>query len=87
MQATLSTFDWRQRISINPRICHGTACIKGTPIPVSVVVDNLSAGTPHAGIFASYPTLRREDLEAALRYAAELTRESTIELLALETAV
>jgi len=54
---------------------------------VSVVVDNLAAGTPQAGIFASYPTLRREDLEAALRYAAELTRESTIELPALETAV
>ena len=78
MQAILSTFDWRQRISINPNVCHGTACIKGTRIPVSVVVDNLAAGTPHAGIFASYPTLQREDLEAALRYAAELTRESTI---------
>ena len=86
MQATLSSFDWRQRISINPSVCHGTACIKGTRIPVSVVVDNLAAGTPHAGIFASYPSLREDDLKAALHYA-ELTRESTIELPALETVV
>ncbi|MFN0106352.1 MAG: DUF433 domain-containing protein [Bryobacteraceae bacterium] len=83
----MPTLDWRQHISINPKVCHGTACIKGTRIPVSVVIDNLAARIPHAEIFASYPSLKEEDLEAALRYAASLTRESTIELPRLETSV
>ena len=87
MGVSLPTSDWRQRISINPKVCHGTACIKGTRIPVSVVIDNLAAGVSHSEIFAGYPSLKEEDLEAALRYAASLTRESIIELPALEPVV
>ena len=67
--------DWSQRISINVSVCHGTACIKGTRIPVSVVIDNLAAGVPHAEILDSYPARNEADLEAALRYAAALARE------------
>ncbi len=83
----MPTVDWSQRISINVNVCHGTACIKGTRIPVSVVIDNLAAGVSHAGIFGSYPALNEADLEAALRYAAALARESTFELPSLESVV
>jgi uncharacterized protein (DUF433 family) len=53
---------------------------------VSVVMDNLAAGVPRAEILESYPSLVPEDIDAALRYAAELTREHTV-LLEMETAI
>jgi uncharacterized protein (DUF433 family) len=71
---------WRDRISINPSICHGQACIRGTRIPVSAIVDNLAAGIQRAEILKSYPELKDIDIDAALGYAAELTREGTVDL-------
>ncbi len=53
---------------------------------VSVVLDNVAAGIPNAEILASYPSLRQEDIEAALAYAAELVREGSIDLPAELTA-
>jgi uncharacterized protein (DUF433 family) len=47
---------------------------------VSVILDNLAAGIPHAEILASYPSIREADIQAALAYAAELAREGTAEL-------
>ena len=70
--------DWRERISVDPNICHGKACIKGTRIMVSIVLDNLAAGVPTAELLASYPTLSADDVQAALEYAAELARERTV---------
>jgi len=70
--------DWRKRISVNPRICHGKACIKGTRIMVSVILDNLAAGETNEKILESYPSLRRNDIKAAIAYAAELARERVI---------
>ncbi|HVO48778.1 MAG TPA: DUF433 domain-containing protein [Steroidobacteraceae bacterium] len=70
--------DWRTRISIDPAICHGKACIKGTRIMVSVVLDNLAAGQTPDEISRLYPTLRREDVTAAIAYAAELARERVV---------
>jgi uncharacterized protein (DUF433 family) len=70
--------DWRTRISIDPAICHGKACIKGTRIMVSVVLDNLAAGQTPDEIARLYPTLRREDVTAAMAYAAELARERVV---------
>ena len=70
--------DWRTRISIDPAICHGKACIKGTRIMVSVVLDNLAAGQTPDEISRLYPTLRREDVTAAMAYAAELARERVV---------
>ena len=64
--------EWRERISIDPAVCHGQACIKGTRIPVAVVLDNLAAGLSAQEIVASYPPLRVEDVRAATAYAAEL---------------
>jgi len=72
--------DWRERISVNPNICHGRPCIKGTRIMVSVVLDNLAAGIKRDEIIASYPGLTEADLDAALAYAAELAREGTVAL-------
>jgi uncharacterized protein (DUF433 family) len=70
--------DWRTRISIDPAICHGKACIKGTRIMVSVVLDNLAAGQSPDEIVRLYPTLRREDVTAVMAYAAELARERVV---------
>jgi uncharacterized protein (DUF433 family) len=73
--------EWRERISIDPAVCHGQACIKGTRIPVAVVLDNLAAGLSTEEIIASYPPLRVEDIRAATAYAAELARERFVEIV------
>jgi len=70
--------DWRERITVDPAICHGKACVKGTRIMVSVVLDNLAAGLKPEEILASYPTLTLEDIQAAVSYAAELARERVV---------
>jgi len=70
--------DWRARISTDPAVCHGKACIKGTRIMASVVLDNLAAGQSPDDILRLYPTLHREDVTAAVAYAAELARERIV---------
>ncbi len=70
--------EWQNRISVDPQICHGRACIQGTRIMVSVIMDNLAAGVSQEEILRSYPSLTAEDVRAALTYAAELTREKII---------
>ena len=57
-------------MSVSPAVCHGKACIRGTRIMVSVIVDNIAAGVDRADIIASYPSLKPEDVDAALAYAA-----------------
>jgi uncharacterized protein (DUF433 family) len=69
---------WLNRITVDPEICHGQACITGTRIMVSVVLDNLAAGATMGEILSSYPSLTREDVQAAISYAAALTRERVI---------
>jgi uncharacterized protein (DUF433 family) len=71
---------WRERISVNPAICHGKACIRKTRIMVSTIVDNVAVGVSRQEILRSYPALAEADIEAALAYAAELTREGTVDL-------
>jgi uncharacterized protein (DUF433 family) len=63
--------NWRERISVDPNVCHGKARIKGTRIMVSVVLDNLAAGEPLERILENYPTLNPEDVQAALKFSAE----------------
>jgi len=72
--------NWRERISVDPNICHGKACIAGTRIMVSIVLDNLAAGVATDELIKSYPTLSADDVQAALEYAAELARERTVYL-------
>ncbi len=63
--------DWRKRIQIDPAIHHGDACIAGSRVPVSVVVGSVADGDTWDQILVSYPQLKREDIQAALLYAAE----------------
>jgi len=72
--------NWQDRISINPNVCHGKACIRGTRIMVSIILDNLAAGVRDEQILRSYSSLTAEDIDAALGYAAELARERTVSL-------
>ena len=72
--------EWQERITINPAICHGKACIRGTRVMVSVILDNLAAGVPRGEIIDSYPSIQELDIQAALAYAAELAREGTADL-------
>ncbi len=67
--------NWRDHITVDPNVCHGKACIKDTRIMVSVVLDNVAAGLTPNEIIASYPSLKREDIQATVAYAAELARE------------
>ena len=73
---------WQDHITVNPEICYGKACIKGTRIPVSVILDNLAEGLSFEEILASYPSLIKEAIRAAIAYAAELTREEIISISA-----
>jgi uncharacterized protein (DUF433 family) len=63
------------RISVDPSICHGQACIAGTRIMVSIVLDCLAAGMSAQEILAEYPTLAGDDIRAAAAYGAALARE------------
>jgi uncharacterized protein (DUF433 family) len=71
--------NWRERISINPKICHGKACIKGTRVMVSVILDNVASGESWDSIMESY-RVTREDIQAALWYAADAVEERHIPL-------
>jgi len=70
----MNRMDWRDRIASDPSICHGQACVRGTRVPVSVVLDNLASGLTPEAIVASYPSLTLEDVRAAIAYAAETLR-------------
>ena len=63
------------RISIDPKVCHGQACIKGTRFPVHQIVGMLANGDTVDALLKAYPTLEREDILACLEYAATLTEE------------
>jgi uncharacterized protein (DUF433 family) len=71
---------WQERITVDPAVCHGQACIQGTRIMVAVILDNLADGVQAEELLNSYPTLSSDDIKAALEYAAELARERTINL-------
>ena len=72
--------DLLKRISVDPRVCHGKACIKGTRIMVSQVIEFLANGDAVEDILEAYPKLTRRDVQACLAYAAEMTRDRYIVL-------
>jgi len=72
--------NWRNHITVDPKVCHGSACIKGTRIMVSVVLDNLAAGLSKEEILKSYPSLSKEAVQAAIAYAADLTKERIVKM-------
>jgi uncharacterized protein (DUF433 family) len=63
---------WSDHITVDPQVCHGKACIKGTRIMVSVVLDNLADGLSADEVVANYPGLSPEAVRAAIAYAAEI---------------
>ena len=67
--------NWREHITVDPQVCHGKACIRGTRVLVSVVLDNLAAGLPPDEIIQSYPSITPVDVRAVLAYAADLAKE------------
>ncbi len=66
---------WRKRVTVDPQVCHGKPCIKGTRIMLSIILDYLRAGESREEILRQYPTLSLEDIDAALGYAAWLAHE------------
>jgi len=75
-----ATMRWQDYITVDPEVCHGQACFKGTRVLVSVVLDNLAAGIEAEEILGDYPSLTREAIQAALAFAADLARERVISL-------
>lgn len=70
--------NWRDHITVDPEVCHGKACIAGTRVLVTTVLDNLAADLDAAAIVSSYPSLSRESVQAAVCYAAELAKERVV---------
>jgi len=71
---------WQDRITVDPMVCHGRACVDGTRIMVSVILDNLASGLSRSEILLSYPSLKSEDIDLCIAYAAELVREGFVSL-------
>jgi len=69
-----------ERISIDPNVCFGKPCIRGTRIWVSLILDLLATGLSVDEILAEYPQLTRDDIRAAMAYGAEMTRERYVEI-------
>lgn len=67
------------RITFDPNIMAGKACIRGMRIPVSVIVNQIAHGATFEEILQDYPDLKREDIEQALEYAAWLTKEEVFQ--------
>jgi uncharacterized protein (DUF433 family) len=63
--------NWRDRISIDPAVHHGDPCIKGTRVPVSVIVGSIADGDTPEEIIDAWPQLTADDIKAALKFAAE----------------
>ena len=64
-----------ERITSDPKICSGKPCIKGTRIPVHIILDLLASGEDYDGIKRAYPNLTDDDIRACLSYASILADE------------
>ena len=71
-----------ERIISNPKILHGKACIKGTRIPVYLVLDLLASGMTKEEIIDEYPDLNEEDIAACIKYASIIAKENVFPLRA-----
>lgn len=68
------------RISVNPNVCFGKPCIRGTRIWVSLILDMLAAGDSAEDILNAYPHLKIEDIRACIAYGAARSRENFVEI-------
>ena len=69
-----------ERISIDPRVCFGKLCIRGTRIWVSLILDQLAAGLYVEEMLEEYPQLTHEDILACIAYGAEMSRERFVDV-------
>lgn len=69
-----------ERISVDPEICHGKPCIRGTRVPVYLILDMLAAGEDMDRVLEAYPFLKKEDILAAIEYAARVAEEEIVPL-------
>jgi len=76
----LSKAELIKKITIDPKIAFGKPCIRGTRIWVSLIMDNLASGVPEEEILAAYPSLEKDDIRAAIVYAAEVARDRYVSL-------
>lgn len=67
-----------ERIAVDPNICFGKPCIKGTRIWVSLILDFLAAGDSIENILEEYPYLKQEDILACIAYGAAMSRENFV---------
>ena len=68
------------RIAVDPQVCFGKPCVRGTRIWVALLLDFLASGTTIEEILENYPQLKREDVLAAIAYGAEMSRERYVDL-------
>jgi uncharacterized protein (DUF433 family) len=71
------------RISVDPKVCHGQACISGTRIPVHQILRMIANGDSVEDLLEEYPSLKRDDILACFDYAASLAEEQVTPLEAL----
>ena len=64
-----------ERVSIDPKICHGQACIKGTRIPVQQILRRMASGDTIDSLIQAYPHIQRQDILGCLEYAGSLAEE------------
>jgi uncharacterized protein (DUF433 family) len=72
--------NWREYVTVDPEVCHGKPCVKGTRVMVSVILANLAVGQTPEEIVESYPSVTREAIQASLAYAADLARGRFVSL-------
>jgi uncharacterized protein (DUF433 family) len=75
------------RITIDPKVCHGQACIKGTRIPVHQILRMLANGDTIEDLLHEYPSVTRDDILACFDYAASLAEEQVTPLEVLSGGV
>ena len=73
---TMKYDDLLSRISVDPKVCGGKPCIRGTRIYIAIILDGLAEGLTPEQLIDHYPHLTLDDIHAALAYAAELAREN-----------
>ncbi|MCR4408124.1 MAG: DUF433 domain-containing protein [Anaerolineae bacterium] len=74
----MSRVRWQERIVITPDLHHGDPCIRGTRVPVAMIVGSLADGMTPEEIQDAYPQLTEEDIRAALAYVAEVIRQDIL---------
>jgi uncharacterized protein (DUF433 family) len=74
----MTRINWQEHITIDKDIHHGEPCIKGTRVPVAIIVGSIADGMSVEEILREYPQIKRESIRAALAYAADAVRQEIL---------